>query len=324
MAVMPDDVPRSAPAVAPPVARADAASSPLLPPEVEHSLLRRAAELTLDALSILRAEIDAAGDVVDFRFAFVNAAAARIVGRDVDDILGRGLIELFGDTGEQLVQMWGAAMRSDTPLLEELELAASTADARWIRQQVVPLGDAVAVTSHDITARRRAEAELHRRALLDPLTELPNRIVADERIDWSVRRADVPTVVLFIDLDRFKEVNDAMGHEAGDRLLRQVAERLRSCLRAEDLLARYGGDEFVVCIDGPTASADHDGVVDKLLDVLRRPFRVFGREVHVTASIGVAVAGPGDTGDAAALIRAADAAAYRAKRLGRDRREAAT
>ena len=312
MTVMPDDVARSVPPVA---------------PEVEHSLLRRAAELTLDALSILRAETDAAGDVVDFRFAFVNAAAARIVGRDVDDILGRGLVELFGDTGEQLVQMWGAAMRSDTPLLEELELAAGTPDARWIRQQVVPLGDAVAVTSHDITARRRAEAELHRRASLDPLTELPNRVVAAERIDWSVRRSDVPTVVLFIDLDRFKEVNDEMGHEAGDRLLRQVAERLRSCLRAEDLLARYGGDEFVVCIDGPTALADHDGVVDKLLDVLRRPFRVFGREVHVTASIGVAVADPGDPGDpgdAAALLRAADAAAYRAKRLGRDRREAAT
>ncbi len=282
--------------------------------ELVRDLVLRAATGTLDALSVLTAERDDAGEIVDFRMRFTNDAAAEVTGILPADALGRGVSELFPQRAAWLVALWASAIRSGEPLIEEIELRRSGGPPLWIRQQIVPLGDAVAITSHDITARKVAEQELRHRATHDPLTDLPNRTLAEERIARVVARGE--TLVMFADLDHFKSVNDQLGHVAGDELLVQAARRLRSCLRNEDLVARFGGDEFLVCISDPATVDDATSVATKVLDAMRYPFHLAGRSVTTTVSIGVARGRAGD--DPAQLIRQADAAAYRSKRTGRN------
>jgi len=168
--------------------------------------------------------------------------------------------------------------------------------------------------------RRRAEAEIRWQALHDPLTRLPNRTLLLDRLAQelagSARRG--PVSVLFVDLDHFKEVNDRWGHHAGDELLVGVAERLRSCLRPQDTLSRFAGDEFVVvCPDADATAAS--AVADRLAGALALPLRVAGDDLRIGASIGIVVGARGD--DPGRLLRQADAAMYQAKQGGRRRFE---
>lgn len=280
----------------------------------ELELLREAASRTLDALSIMRAVRGRNGDLIDFEFVFSNEAAAAITGIDAATAPGRRLTDVFPDQAAWLITLWGSAIRSAEPILEEIEIGQPGGLSQWWRQQIVPLTDAVAITSHDITARKRAEQELRQRASQDPLTGLPNRAVAEERITRLAGTA--PLLVMFADLDRFKVVNDTLGHAAGDELLVQAARRLRSCLRSDDLVARFGGDEFIICIDDAESIGDYETVVHKLLESMRYPFHVAGRNITITTSIGIAFGEAGD--DALDLIRDADAAAYLSKSEGRN------
>jgi diguanylate cyclase (GGDEF)-like protein len=282
--------------------------------DLVRDLVLGAAASTLDALSVLTAETNAVGEIVDFRMRFTNAAAARVTGVPPEHAVGRTVGELFPQRAAWIVALWASAVRSGEPLIEEIELRRTDGPNQWIRQQIVPFGDAVAITSHEITSRKLAEQELRHRANHDALTELPNRSLALERIARSVGLGE--TLVIFADLDRFKAVNDQLGHTAGDELLVQAARRLRACLRSEDLVARFGGDEFLICISDPTTVGDVDSVAAKILDAMRYPFHLDGRSVTTTVSIGAALGRPGD--DPAELIRRADAAAYRSKRSGRN------
>jgi diguanylate cyclase (GGDEF)-like protein len=170
----------------------------------------------------------------------------------------------------------------------------------------------------DITARRAAERELAERALHDPLTGLPNRLLFTDRVQVALARSDrtgATVAVFFIDLDRFKLVNDSLGHAAGDRLLVEVAERLRGELRPSDTIARFGGDEFTVLCEQctePRATL----VAERILASLARPFMIDGHELFANASIGIAF-GHGSDAAAPVLLRNADAAMYRAKECGR-------
>jgi diguanylate cyclase (GGDEF)-like protein/PAS domain S-box-containing protein len=171
----------------------------------------------------------------------------------------------------------------------------------------------------DLTEAKRVERELTRLAFHDTLTGLPNRALFSDRLQQAVVRSErhaEPLAVMFLDLDNFKVVNDSIGHEAGDRLLVAVAERLRGCLRAEDTVARFGGDEMAILIEGP---ADHDEVVaiaERIAAALKPPISLSGHEVFVTASIGIALAAPGEE-DAEGLLRKADLAMYRSKAAGK-------
>ena len=279
-------------------------------------LLRRAALAAVDALAVLRA-VREDGRVVDFVFEFYNRAAAELIGRPVEEVVGHRVTELFPNAADHLVELWGETLELGEPVVEEIE---ATPGRRWLRQQIVPLDDALLVTSHDITDRRRVEAELEHRAFHDPLTDLPNRVLAVQRITESLGRSGdggQRTAVVFMDVDRFKSVNDTLGHAAGDLLLQSLARRLRRCVRAADTVARISGDEFVVCLDGVATESDALAVVEKLLDAVRRPFLVADRRLVLTASLGVALDGPGL--DADTLVSRADAAAYEAKRRGRNR-----
>jgi diguanylate cyclase (GGDEF)-like protein len=168
-------------------------------------------------------------------------------------------------------------------------------------------------------ALRRAEATRRHVALHDPLTGLPNRALLTDRLELALARKDRQdgdVVVLFLDIDRFKVVNDGMGHTVGDVLLRRLAERLRSVIRVGDTLARFGSDEFVVvCDDVTTAEIDRLGA--RIAAAVGEPFDLHGRAVFVTASVGIAVAGPDET--AATVLQNADVAMYRAKSRGHAR-----
>ncbi len=171
--------------------------------------------------------------------------------------------------------------------------------------------------------RARLERRLAHQAFHDALTGLPNRAHFREHLDGALARAtrhgDV-VAVLFLDLDGFKDVNDSLGHDAGDRLLVAVAGRLRACLRPEDTAARLGGDEFTVLLDGAVDVCGAILVAERLAQALRAPFMLAGREVFVTASIGVVVNTPA-TGYQSPdeLLRDADSAMYRAKGAGKAR-----
>jgi diguanylate cyclase (GGDEF)-like protein len=169
-------------------------------------------------------------------------------------------------------------------------------------------------------ALQNANQQLRHMALYDDLTGLPNRILLEDRLVHSKHHADrcgKSFGVMFIDLDRFKPVNDAFGHGVGDQLLRAAAGRLAGCVRKEDTVARTGGDEFVIVLAELDNAADTAVVGRKVLSELSRPFFVANHELNISCSIGVSVY-PQDGNDLAALLADADTAMYHAKREGRN------
>jgi diguanylate cyclase (GGDEF)-like protein len=184
----------------------------------------------------------------------------------------------------------------------------------------VPLADedGWVVTCQDITARRRAEQQVVFMARHDALTQLPNRVVFRERIELAIAQTDraITAAVLFLDLDHFKAVNDTLGHPVGDRLLCVVAERLGSCVRQVDTIARFGGDEFAVIQVGPERIEDVAVLAQRISDVLSAPYEIDGHHVLIGVSIGIAMV-PADGSDPDTLLKNADIALYRAKAEGR-------
>jgi diguanylate cyclase (GGDEF)-like protein/PAS domain S-box-containing protein len=172
----------------------------------------------------------------------------------------------------------------------------------------------------DVTDRTRAEEEIHQLANYDTLTGLPNRNLLHDRLQQAIvqaARAEGSVGVLFLDLDRFKGVNESLGHKAGDQLLRTVADRLRVCVRESDTLARIGGDEFVVILNMVVAEDGISAAAAKILALISEPFIVDGHELYLTASIGVAVY-PNDGDNAQVLLKHADLAMYQAKEQDRN------
>lgn len=179
-------------------------------------------------------------------------------------------------------------------------------------------------TFRDIGDRKLTEAKLQHDAMHDVLTELPNRALFTDRLTLALsrrlRRRDQTCGVLFLDLDRFKSINDTMGHAAGDVLLRAVSDRLRAVLRPQDSAARLGGDEFAILVENILSISDLDAVATRVLSEMLRPFEIFGNPVQAGASIGAAMAGPEHTSPEL-LIRDADFAMYTAKQAGGGRYE---
>src|SRR3954453_7467346 len=240
----------------------------------------------------------------------------------------------FGSLGQVVIEDFAAERRfRQGPLLREHGVAAGavvivggkrrpfgvlgvyTTTPRRFGSDEVNFLQAVANVLSDATERHRSEERVRHQALHDPLTGLPNRAMLMERLAGSREH----TALLFVDLDHFKLINDGLGHDIGDRLLVSVAHRLASSVGPRDLVARIGGDEFVVLLEDVESEHGALDAVERVIDGFRDPFALGPHLRHVTASVGVAL-GDG-TADGDALLRSADAAMYAAKENGRARSE---
>jgi diguanylate cyclase (GGDEF)-like protein len=287
--------------------------------EAARAIYRAAAEGSLDAFLLLRALRGRDGRVTDFVVQDANARALLLLAKTAPEAVGRRLRALLPRlVRRRLYRRFMRVMESGVPLEEEIDVAWDKHGARWFRHQVVPLEGGLAITLRDIDDAKRAQQRLERLANLDSLTSLPNRRQFIEHAQSAIERCKAHGTnlgVLFIDLDNFKNVNDTLGHDVGDLLLQAVAVRLQSCVRADDVIWRLGGDEFIVTMEAVQNRAEAEVVCRRIADALGPPFVIREISISTSASIGVAFC-PEDAEDANALLRNADLAMYHAKEFG--------
>ncbi len=253
-----------------------------------------------------------------------NDSCARMLGYPSADELieQRGSIQYFDPADHQ--QMMDHLLESGSIVNHEARLLRRDGDIIWVLETLNVSstahedGAAVEGIVLDITDRKRTEQEVEFQAYHDALTGLPNRMLFIDRLTVAVsqaRRRQQPLAVMFLDLDDLKVVNDTLGHAAGDHLLQLVAERLTSCLRQEDTVARIGGDEFTILLPEIVSPADAAAVAEKISAAIQDPFMIGEDDVRVTTSIGVAMY-PSDGEDPETLLSNADGTMYRAKEAG--------
>ena len=252
----------------------------------------------------------------------INAAGERLFRMRAEELIGRPLESLFADESVPAL-----CRRSLCPVgdrrPEEMEIRTALGTHVAVELSCQPIEymgkSATAVALRDLTERRRDEARIRHLARHDAVTDLPNRYNLQERLDIALNGAahdGTSLAVIYIDLDRFKPVNDLYGHAAGDALLVQVSKRVGAEIGPTDTLARIGGDEFVMLLQTGSFPERAAAVATRVLDALAKPFEIEGRRVEIGASMGIALY-PGDGGNADALLRAADTAMYRVKDEGR-------
>lgn len=264
------------------------------------------------------------------RFMAVNQAVADSYGvANPDQLVGKTEFDLLDyDTASRIRDEDLAVMQTrQNSVLELQRVMAPDSEPRWIEVYKAPVTDdfgAVLGTVgfiRDITERKLQQEEIRQLALYDPLTQLPNRRLFSERVNHAIalaRRDQARLALVFVDLDRFKPVNDSLGHAVGDLLLRAVARRMQQCVREADTIGRVGGDEFEVLLPSIDDAEQALVVAEKIRQALNQPFELTGGYVvSISSSSGVAIY-PEDGEDESTLSRAADAAMYRAKALGRD------
>ncbi|HEU4674949.1 MAG TPA: EAL domain-containing protein [Motilibacteraceae bacterium] len=262
-----------------------------------------------------------------------NPGGQHLLGLTAAEAVGTPFPELFpageaAELAQRSLQRAGEDAQQDWECALGATPGPGEADARWLNVVLTALHDedhvltGFAALLRDVTERKASAQALAYQATHDPLTGLVNRTLFLDRLRAELdhrRREARDVVVLFLDLDGFKWINDSLGHEAGDTLLIELAGRLRGVVRPGDSVARFGGDEFAVLCAGEVDEAEAVRVAERVLEVVSGPVRIDGRELLVTASIGLAVAGP--RSDAEGLVRDADVAMYRAKSTGRNRFE---
>ncbi len=274
------------------------------------------------------------------KIAYINAAGAKLLGANSPEALigfqvlhfvhpnyveiARERIRLVEEENKPIDLAEQKLMRLDGQIID-VEVAGIPATYQGLR--------AAQIIIRDVTERKRVERQLLHGAFHDALTGLPNRVLFIDRLGQAIRRSnqspDYKFGLLFLDLDRFKVVNDSLGHVLGDKLLVALADRLQSCVRASDTVARLGGDEFTILLDHIQSLSDATLAAKKIQKELTRPFNIEGHEVFTTASIGIVFSrGEGsDTGESnlythpEEFLRDADIAMYRAKALGKARHE---
>lgn len=267
------------------------------------------------------------------RIITVNPAFTAITGYEADEVVGRNPSVLSsGKQGEDFYQKMWASLEREGRWNGELWNKRKNGElyAEWLSINVLYNEDGskrmhVAIFS-DVTEKKQADEIIWRQANYDLLTQLPNRRLFRDRLEHEIRmahRTGRSLALLFIDLDLFKQVNDTLGHEAGDLLLVEAAKRLGESVRESDTVARMGGDEFTAILPQIERMEDVDRVASTIVAKLNQPFDLGGKQALISASVGVALY-PADAADAEALLKQADGAMYAAKSGGRDQYRIAT
>ncbi|MGD0453849.1 MAG: EAL domain-containing protein [Solirubrobacteraceae bacterium] len=274
--------------------------------------IARLFEMTSDLLATIS---------LDGRFTLLNPAWEQLLGWTREELRERPVRQFVHP--DDVEQTLGPMLDRDSVAseLENITTRYQHRDGswRWLLWSARRDGDSWYTAAKDVTDR----VWLERQALHDPLTSLPNRLLLMDRARQALarlHRSDGVVAMLFIDLDRFKAVNDNLGHDVGDRLLRSVSERLAELMRDSDTVARLGGDEFVILAEDIDGDGEALALAERVLDALERPFPLGSAEVAILASVGISVAHRPDT-DPEAMLREADVAMYRAKNAGGRRLE---
>ena len=286
---------------------------------------RERAQVTLNAIGDAVVSADFSGRVI-----FTNVVAEQMSGWMQSDASGRTIDDVFvlmeASTGNRIPCPTMRAIIENRIVAIETQTILRRRDgtAIAIEGSASPIHDknggvvGAVMVVHDVTAARDLSAKLERLALHDSLTDLPNRSLFTDRLDRALARASRAgnsVVLLFIDLDEFKPVNDTLGHALGDRLLQSVAQRLRGCMRQADTVSRFGGDEFLVLLPDVSPTQDAAICAAKVFRSLQPAHAVGEHQLHITASIGVS-SYPRDAADGSGLLKCADAAMYKAKSRG--------
>jgi diguanylate cyclase (GGDEF)-like protein/PAS domain S-box-containing protein len=279
--------------------------------------------------------VDAAIYIKDpqLRYQYANSKACQMVGQPLDRVVGQTDADFFdADTATKLrVNDLRVLQRGERVEEEEVNRSADGQVEHSFVSVKLPLRDAdgriyaLCGISTDITKRKQAEEAIHQLAFYDPLTGLPNRRLLHDRVQQflgTIARTSQGAALMFVDVDNFKDINDTLGHDVGDALLRQIATRMSECLRAQDTLARLGGDEFVVMLidlslQPQEAAAQTQHVAQKLLERLREPYQVGERTCESSVSIGVALM-DAQNSSREEIFKQADLAMYQAKAAGRN------
>jgi len=290
---------------------------------------RQRAEETLQKLSLAVEQSPASVLItdVDGIIEYANPKFFEVTGYDSDKVIGHNLKLLQTDYAiqEQYQDIWKTIL-SGQVWRGELHSLRKDGTRYWEFASISPIAAPSGIITHfvavkeDITVRKHHEEQLLRQAHYDQLTNLPNRLLILDRLTQALarmRRENTLVAVLFIDIDHFKRINDTLGHDAGDQLLRESARRLEHCVREEDTVARFGGDEFVVVLTGLRSPLQSEVVIEKIAAAFAAPFRIEEHEIFSSTSIGVTVA-PLDGDDPHILMRNADVAMYQAKADGRN------
>ena len=256
---------------------------------------------------------------------YVSPAAARVFGGAGERMVNRTLAELVHDEDRAAFEAHFSASLMGSLSMSHIGCRMTRTNGEWMRTETVAtnlLSDAnvngIVLTIRDVTARVTLEEHLRHQALHDPLTGLGNRALFQDRVAHGLARAErsnADVAVVFLDLDNFKEINDSLGHAAGDAVLVQTANRLRTCLRDSDTAARFGGDEFAILLEQTRGEGEVMDVANRISAALARSLLIEGKDVDLSASIGIARAQPQQSADE--LLRNADVAMYHAKSRGK-------
>jgi len=258
---------------------------------------------------------------------YANPKFAEISGYTLSEVIGQNPRVLkSGETSPEEYQYLWTTITSGKTWHGEFHNRKKNGELYWERASISPIFNTQGVITHfvavkeDITLRKQQEEQLYFQANFDPVTHLPNRTLAMDRLNQAIEiayRHHHKTAVMFIDLDRFKAINDTLGHDQGDELLRETGQRLQSCLRKTDTVARLGGDEFLVILPKIKTAVEVAAIARRILNLLRHPLQLDLHEVFVNASIGVAIY-PEDGSQNSDLLKNADTAMYAAKADGRN------
>lgn len=258
---------------------------------------------------------------------YANRATADLFSLKFEDIIGKSTFDLGFSFASDFQRNLEKVISDQSTYRGKLTHTFASGEGERFEYLLAPVMDedekteAIVCISRDVTERVLAEEKIWHNAHHDLLTGLPNRRLFLDRLDQDIKhstRSGLPLSVLFMDLDDFKEVNDLLGHEAGDHLLSEVAERLANCVRDDDTVARLGGDEFTVILTGAKQRKDAELVAQTIIDVIAMPFQLGEHLARISASIGIAFY-PHDAISPVTLLEAADQAMYKAKKSGSNR-----